>query len=157
MTVVDLATHTAAATVATDPLPIKAQLNRSGTRLYVVHGGSPQMLVFSLPDLGVLTRINVGLGAATIKVDPRSDMIYLAKRDDPRLYVYDAFSLIPIDFFDVPGGVSWLAIDDTENTLLALMPAQRAIAVIDIASRREVGIVPIGDDPYMVTVAQERF
>jgi hypothetical protein len=83
-------------------------------------------------------------------------MIYLAKRDEPRLYVYDATSLVPIDFFDVSGGVSWLAIDDTENTLLALVPSLKGIAVIDIASRRELGIVPVGEDPYMVTVADER-
>jgi YVTN family beta-propeller protein len=157
MTVVDLATRNVAASVGTDPLPIRAQLNRNGNRLYVVHGGSPQMLVYSLPDLSVVTRINVGLGAATLKVDPRSDMIYLAKRDEPRLYVYDATSLIPIDFFDVSGGVNWLAIDDTENTLLALMPSLKGVAVIDIASRRELGIVPVGEDPYMVTVAEERF
>jgi YVTN family beta-propeller protein len=157
MTVVDVTTRTPAASVGTDPLPLRAQLNRNGNRLYVVHGGSPQMLVYSLPDLSVITRINVGLGAATLKVDPRSDMIYLAKRDEPRLYVYDATSLIPIDFFDVSGGVSWLAIDDTENTLLALMPSLRGVAVIDIPSRRELGIVPVGDDPYMVTVAEERF
>jgi YVTN family beta-propeller protein len=157
MTVIDLATRTVAATVGTDPLPIRAQLNRAGNRLYVVHGGSPQMLVYSLPDLSVIARINVGLGAASLKIDPRSDMIYLAKRDDPRLYVYDATSLIPIDFFDVSGGVSWLAIDDTENTLLALMPSLRGVAVIDLASRRELGIVPVDDEPYMVTVAEERF
>lgn len=156
MTVVDLATRTVATTVATDPAPARAQLNRAGDRLYVIHGASPQMLVFSLPDMKVVNRITVGLGAVALKVDPRSDMIYLARRDDRRLYVYDAFSLIPIDFFDVPAGVTWLTIDDTENTLLALMPSRAAVAVIDLPSRRLVGLVTVGEDSYMVTVAAER-
>jgi YVTN family beta-propeller protein len=156
MTVVDIATRTVAKTVATDPSPVRAQLNRAGDRLYVVHGASPQMLVFSLPDVTIVNRISVGLGATALKIDPRSDMIYLARRDDRRLYVYDAFSLIPIDFFDVPGGVTWLTIDDTENTLLALMPSRGEVAVIDLPSRRLVGLVPVGEEPYMVTVAAER-
>jgi YVTN family beta-propeller protein len=157
LTVVDIATRTVAGSTGTDPLPVRAQLNRAGDRLYLIHAGSSQMNVYSLPDLRLLNRLNVGLGASALKIDPRSDLIYLAKRDDRRLYVYDAFSLIPVDFFDVEAGVTWLAIDDNENTLLALMPGPRAVAVVDLASRRQVGTALVGDDPYMVAVAGERF
>ena len=164
MTVVDVATRTVAATVATDPLPVRAQLNRAGNRLYLAQAGSPQMLVFSVPDpasavtnITLLNRITVGLGASALKIDPRTDLVYLARTDEPRVDVYDAFSFMPIDSFDVPAGVSWFAIDDTENTLLALIPSRRAVAVIDLTSRREVGLVTAGEDPYAVAVAGERF
>jgi YVTN family beta-propeller protein len=157
ITVVDVPTRAVAATIGTDPVPVRAQLNRAGNRLYVVHEASPQMLVLSLPDMSLISRITIGMGAATLKVDSRSDLIYLAKRGDPRIYVYDPFSLIPVDFFDLPAGATWLAIDDAENTLLALMPSRRSVVVVDLPSRRPVGIAEVGEEPYMVTVAGERF
>lgn len=157
MTVVDVAMRTVAATVPTDPGPLRAQLNRAGTRLYVIHSASPQMNVLSVPDMAVVNRITIGLGAAALKIDPRADLIYLARRGERRLYVYDPTSLLPVDFFDVPGGVGWIAIDDTENALVLSMPDERSVAYLDLPSRRQIGAVDVGADAYMVKVARERF
>lgn len=156
ITVVDVANRAVAGSVATETGPIRAQLNRDGTRLYVIHAGSPQLLVFSLPGLAITGRVFVGLGASALKVDPRTDLIYVGKRDEGRLYVYDSSALIPVDFVDVPAGVTYLAIDDAENTLLALMPSLRAIAVLDLASRRGLGSIAVGEDAYSLAVAGER-
>jgi YVTN family beta-propeller protein len=157
VTVVDLANRAVAGTIQTDAGPIRAQLNRAGDRLYVIHSASPQLEVYALPGLTSAGRVMVGLGASALKVDPRTDLLYVARRDERRLYVYDAFSLIPVDFFDVPGGVSWLAIDDAENAMLALVPSQRLVAVLDLASRRLLGTIAVGDEPYAVAVEGERF
>jgi DNA-binding beta-propeller fold protein YncE len=156
VTVVDIGSRSVVTTFATDPSPLRAQLNRAGDRLYVVHAGSPQMLVISVSTFTVVNRVSVGLGAVTLKIDSRSDLIYLAKRDDRRINVYDPFALIPIDFFDLPAGVTWFAIDDAENTLLALMPSRRSVGIVDLPSRRLLGTVVVGEEPYMVTVAAER-
>ncbi len=157
LSVVDLATRSVVATAGTETDPLRAQLDRAGTRLYLIHGASPYLLVLSLPDLRVLNRVFVGLGASALKVDARSDLVYVGKDNESRLYVYDPTAFIPIDYVEVPDPVSYLAIDDAENTLLAVLPARRAIAVLDLSSRQVLATVAVGEDPYTVALAGERF
>jgi YVTN family beta-propeller protein len=157
ITVVDVATRTVVATLATDPEPLRAELNRDGTRLYVVHRGSAYLTVFGLPTFTPQARAYVALGATTLRVDTRTDLLYLSRGDERRIAVYDPVSLQPLDHFALPAPASYLAIDDAENALLALMPARRAIAVIDLTNRRLVAELPVGDDPYIFAFAGERF
>jgi len=157
VTVVDAVARTVVATLATDAEPIWAQLSRDGSRLYVVHRGSAYLTVFSVPSLAPQTRAYVGLGVATLRVDPRTDLLYLSRADEGRIDVYDPVSLQPIDRFALPAVASRLAIDDVENTLLALMPEGRAIAVVDLTNRRVVAELPVGDDAYALAFAGERF
>jgi YVTN family beta-propeller protein len=157
ITVLDVANRAVFATLSTDPEPIDTALSRDGSRLYVVHRGSAYLGVFALPSLAPVTRAYVGLGVTAIKVDPRSDLIYLSRGDERRIAVYDPVALQPIESFEVPGAVSQMTIDDTENALLALMPARRAIAVLDLTSRRLLAEIPVGADAYQVTLIGERF
>ncbi|BDG09254.1 YncE family protein [Anaeromyxobacter paludicola] len=157
VTVVDVANRAVAGSIPTGAGPIRAQLDRAGDKLYVIYSSSPQLDAFSLPSLAPAGRVTVGLGATALKVDPRTDLLYVALRGESRLRVYDAFSLIPVDFFPVPGTVTWLAIDDAENALLALVPSLPGLAVLDLASHQLLSTVPVGEEPYAVTVAGERF
>jgi DNA-binding beta-propeller fold protein YncE len=157
VTVVDAVARTVVTTLATDPEPIWAQLSRDGSRLYVVHRGSAYLGVFAVPSLAPQTRAYVGLGAGTLRVDPRTDLLYLARADEGRIDVYDPVSLQPIDRFALPEAASRLAIDDVENTLLALMPHGRAIAVVDLTNRRVLSELPVGDEPYGFAFSGERF
>jgi hypothetical protein len=72
------------------------------------------------------------------------------------LQVFDPFSLMPIDSVDLPDGTSYLTIDDVENTLLALLPARRTVVFVDLTTRRLVGAVDVGTEPFLVTVIGER-
>jgi YVTN family beta-propeller protein len=157
ISVIDVATRTLVTTLATDPEPLYAQLNRDGSRLYVVHRGSAYLTVFALPSLAPQARAYVGLGATTLRVDSRTDLLYLSRGDERRIAVYDPVSLQPIDQFGVPGAVSYMAIDDAQNTLLALMPGRRGIAVIDLTSRKLVAELPVGAGAYVFAFAGERF
>jgi hypothetical protein len=49
-----------------------------------------------------------------------------------------------------------MAIDDPQDQLFALMPARRAIAVIDLTSRKVLSIIDVSGDPYEVKLAAER-
>lgn len=157
ITVVDVPRRTVIASLPTDAEPLRAQLSRDGSRLYVVHRGSAYLTIFALPSLALQPRAYVGLGVTTLKVDPRTDLLYLSRGDERRISVYDPVSFQPIDHFDVPGAVSYMAIDDAENTLLALVPERRAIAVIDLTSRKLLAELPVGADPYSLTLVGERF
>ena len=156
LTVIDLGTRQAIASVPTEPEPLFGQVSRDGKRLYVIHAGSSYMNEYALPAMTVSKKIRVGLGAAAIKLDSRTDLIYIGYAEDGRIQVYDSFSALPVDSFDVPGWVSQMAIDDPQNQLFALMPALRAVAVVDLTSRKVLSVIDVSGDPYEVKLAAER-
>ncbi len=156
ITVLDLASRTVAATARTDAEPLRAALNRAGTRLHVIHRGSAYMTTWSIPDLAVVSRTHVGLGAAALQVDPRTDLLYLGRSDQAVVEVYDPFALVPIDSIAVPGPVSRLALDTHEGTLLAVVPSRGAVAVVDLASRRVRSVLEVGAGADRVTLVGER-
>ncbi len=156
VTVVDVASRTLVTTLGTEAEPVRAQLNRAGDRLYLLHAGSPYMTVLSLPAFTARSRVFVGLGASALKVDPRSDLVYVGTRDEDRLQVFDPFSLLPVSFLEVPGGAGYLAIDDLENALLVLSAEGRSLSFVDLTSRRVVGAVDVGSEPYQLAVPGER-
>lgn len=157
VTVLDVPNRAVVGTIATDAEPLWVDLSRDGTRLYVVHRGSAYLGVFALPSLAPQAHPYVGLGATTVKVDPRTDLLYLSRGDERRISVYDPISFQPLDQIDVPGVVSRMVIDDAENTLLALMPERGAIAVLDLTSRKLLAEIPVGDDPFGLAFVGERF
>ena len=155
-TVVDLGTRQAIASVPTEPEPLYGQVSRDGKRLYVIHAGSPFMSEYALPGLTVTRRIRVGLGAASIKLDSRTDLLYIGYVDLARIEVFDSFSALPVDAFELPGWVSNMAIDDPQDQLFALMPSLRAVAVLDLTSRKLLTVIDVSGEPYEIRLAAER-
>ncbi len=159
VTILDLATHLVAGTGRTNAEPLRAALNRAGTRLYVIHGASPYLLALSLPDLSIAARLLVGVGSfgvSALLVDARTDLLYVGRPDEDRLEVYDPASLMPLADVDLPGPATFLAIDDAENTLFALVPSRRTVAAVDLVGGRALGSFGVGEEPYQVTVVGER-
>lgn len=156
ITVIDVATRAAVATVSTDPEPLRAQLSRDGTRLYLVAAGSAYLTVFSVPEMTVTRTVFVGLGAGALKVDPRSDLVYVGRADEGRIQVFDPVSALPVDSIAVPGPVSYLALDDVENALVAVVPTLGRLAFVDVTRKRLVGSLDVGGDPFQVALVGER-
>jgi YVTN family beta-propeller protein len=156
ITILDLASHSVAGTIRTEPEPLRGQLNRTGTRLYVVHGSTAYLSVFSIPDLALVNRLFVGLGASAIKVDPRTDLIYVGYRDDNRVQVFDPMLPLPIDSIELPGGVSYMTIADQENALLLLFPDLRSLGFVDLTRRKLLSLVDVGASPYFIVTVGER-
>lgn len=153
---IDLAGRAVAATAPTDPEPLRARFDRAGKRLYVIHGGSAYMSVFSLPDLTLLRRTFVGLGADALEVDARTDLIYLGRRDETGVQIFDPFSFMPVDFIDLPDTVSALALDGGEGALLALLPGLRSVAIVDLATRRVADLVELAGEPFGLAAVRGR-
>ncbi|BDG05242.1 YVTN family beta-propeller repeat protein [Anaeromyxobacter oryzae] len=156
VTVLDVPNRAVVGTITTDAEPVWVDLSRDGTRLYVVHRGSAYLGVFALPSLAPVAHPYVGLGATAVKVDPRTDLLYLSRGDERRISVYDPISFQPLDQIDVPGAVSRMMIDDAENTLLAVVPEQGTIAVLDLTSRKLLAEIPVGNDPFGLAFVGER-
>jgi YVTN family beta-propeller protein len=156
VTVVDVPNRVVVARVPTDPEPLRAAVSRDGSRLYVVAAGSAYLTVLSLPALEIAGRVFVGLGARTVLVDARTDLVYVAGDLGGRIQIFDPVSLVPVDALDLPGEVGWLAIADAENALFALLADRRQIAVLDLSGREALGVVDVGDAPYQIVLAGQR-
>lgn len=156
VTVIDVQNRAVFGTIATDPEPVRAGLSRDGTRLYVVHRGSTYLATWGIPSLAPLSRVYVGLGATTLRVDPRTDLVYVSRGAERAIAVHDPVSLQQIDRFELPGAATYLTIDDAENALVAVLPERRTVAVIELTSRRLLAEIPVGAEPYTVAFAGER-
>jgi YVTN family beta-propeller protein len=156
VSVIDIPNRAVVATLPTDPEPLRMALSADGARLHVVHRGSAHLVSFSTATFASVARAYVGLGAWSVKVDPRTDQIYVSRSDQPRISVYDPLALQPIDAFDVPGRVFQMSIDDAENAMLVVIPERGVVGVVDLVSRRVLAEIPAGNDPYGLAFAGER-
>jgi YVTN family beta-propeller protein len=156
ITIIDIPNRAVAGTVQTEADPLRGQINKSGDRLYVIFSGSAYMSVYALPALSVLDRVYVGMGASAIKVDTVTGLIYIGKKDEDRVSVFDPFSFIPVDYIDIGGPVSYITIDDENNNLLLLMADDRKVAVVNLNNRKDLAFFDVGDDPYYISLMGER-
>ena len=156
ITVLDLATRSIAATISTEAEPLRAALNRAGDRLYVAQAGTPYVTILKLPDLSLDRRVFVGFGTTDVLVDPRTDLLYVSKRDENRIDVYEPLQLLTFATITVPDPVSYMVIDDPRNAIVALMPERRGVAIVDLAGRRVTATLDVGDAPYALTLFQQR-
>jgi YVTN family beta-propeller protein len=153
--VLDLPSRATVGTLSLEAAPLRGQIDRAGTRLYVASSTSPFLSIFSLPDLSLKARVFVGLGVSALKVDPDTDLLYVAQGS--RLCVYDPFSLIPVDYIDAGGAVSYAAIDASENALFLLEPGREAIAAIDLVTRKRLADFDAGAGAHVLALMGERF
>jgi YVTN family beta-propeller protein len=156
ITVIDVANRAVFGTIPTEPEPLRVALSRDGTRLYVVQRGSSYIQSFGVPSLTPLARVYIGLGATSARVDSRTDLIYVSRGDERAIAVLDPVSLQQIDRFEVPGAVTYMAIDDATDALLALVPERRSVVVVDLTSRRVLAEIAVGADPYTLAFSGER-
>jgi len=152
---VDLGSRSVVSTAATDSTPLRGQIDAKGALLYVASPLSAYLTVYSLPDLSVARRVYVGLGTTALKVDPDTDLLYVAN-GDRRLAIFDPFSLLPIDYLDLPGAVSWMSIDAAENVLFALLPESGSVAAIQLTTKETLALFDVGEQPRVLALMGER-
>jgi hypothetical protein len=85
-------------------------------------------------------------------VDPRSDLVYVGRADEGKIQVFDPISALPVDAIEVPGPVSYLAVDHVENALVAVLATLGQVAFVDVARKRLVGTADVGAAAYQVAV-----
>ncbi len=156
ISVIDLQKRTVLVNVGTEPGPLRGQFNRKGDRLYVYYENSPYLVIFDPVSFSVLRRLLVGPGVSSLKVDITNDFFYLGRKNDSSVEVYDPFSLLPGDIFNVGGGAGYMTIDGELNNLLAVLPAERRLAIVNKISRKIVSEVDVGEGATRVVVMGEK-
>ena len=156
VSVLDLPGRRVAATVPTEAEPVRGDFSRDGKLLYVAHRSSPYLAVLDPVTLAVVRRIYVGTGATALKVDARTNRIYLARTRTGQVEIFDPIAALPSDFIATGGDVSFITIDGEGNNLLLVLPGERGVRMVGIVNRKTVAQVDVGDDPYGVTLMGER-
>lgn len=156
ISVLDLGALAVAATVTTDSGPVRGDFNRAGNRLYVLHKYSPYLSVFDATTLSIVRRVYVGTGGTALKVDTRTDLIYLARRGTGEVAIYDPFSFLPIDSYRTGQDVLYMTIDGEGNNLMVVLPGENGLRTVRLIGKGTASEIEVGEDPIWVTLMGER-
>lgn len=113
------------------------------------------MDVYSVPAHARLQRVFAGPDAALLKVDPRTDILYVADAWGT-IALFDPLSLVALERLELPGPAGRMVIDELENALLVTVPERAAVAVIDLTRRHLVSVIEVGEEPFEVVVPGAR-
>ncbi|HUJ25226.1 MAG TPA: YncE family protein [Myxococcales bacterium] len=155
VSVIDTGTRTLVSTLPTDNPPLRGQIDAAGARLYLASPVSTYLTVLALPGFAPLQRVYVGTGTTALKIDTATGFLYVAGPGG-RVQVFDPVSLIPVDVVELPSEVAWMSIDQSENTLFALMPSRRSVAVINLATKSVIAEFDVGPEARVLGMIGER-
>jgi DNA-binding beta-propeller fold protein YncE len=144
-----------AATVGSSGGPIRGQLNRAGSRLYVIHQTSPYLDVVDTAALTIVQRVYVGPGASAIKVDSQSDRVYLGFRDTGAIEVFEPTTFLPTDRFAGGSGTGYLTIEGDGNNLCVVLPQGGEVRLLRLVGKSTVARTDV-PEPREAALVGER-
>jgi len=147
ISVIDLHRRGISATRTLEETPLRAAVSEDGASLYVITKSSPNLLVLDPRNLSVTERIFVGTGAKSIKVDPKTGLVYIGMRVGG-VAVVDPSLLMPIDTFRVAGNAAFLDIDGDENSLFVVSSDRKTIQKMGLINRKVLGRIEVEEGCY---------
>jgi YVTN family beta-propeller protein len=156
ISVIDVPSRALVTNISTDPSPLRGQFNRRGDRVYVINEIYSYLTVIDPFSLSVVRRASVSMGLSAIKVDINTDLIYLGRRRDPVVEVYNPSTFFPVNSIRADGGVTYITIDNEERKLHMVSPERNSLIISDLTSQKVVSELDVGEGPYWVTLMGER-
>ena len=156
ISILDIPNRKIVTALSTDPSPLRGQFNRRGDRLYVIHELSNYLTVINPSSLSTLRRFQVGIGATSIKVDNRTDLVFIGRKNDITTGVYDPLSFVPVDIIRTGGTIGYMTIDGEENNLYLVNEGKKSLMVNNLVRKKMVYEIDVGESPYWVVVMGER-
>jgi YVTN family beta-propeller protein len=156
ISVIDVAARKTSATVATETGPLRGAFNKKGDRLYVINEMTPHLTVIDPASLQVVDQVFIQRPAGSVTVDTMTGTVYFSGTQSGSVDMYEPFSLFATEFCSADGGVSYLTVDDQENSLFLLSPALKTVTNVNINTRNIVYTIDVGESSYQVTIMGER-
>ena len=156
LSVLDIANKALVTTISTEPSPLRGQFNRKGDRFHVISEWSSYLASIDPGTLTVLRRFQVRIGESSIKVDTNTDFVYLGRKNDSMVGVYDPTSFVAVDFVKSEPGVTYMTIDGEENNLYMVNTGKKTLMIFSLVSKKILAEIDVGDGPYWVTMMGER-
>ena len=156
VSVIDIPNKAIITTITTDPAPLRGQFNRAGNKLYVIHEWSTYLTAIDPSGLSVLKRYPVRMGMVSIKVDLQTDLVYMGRRRDTAVEVYDPFLFAMVDSINTGAGITYMTIDGDENNLYMVNPDMKSLMVSRLVRKGVFSEMDVGESPYWITMMGER-
>jgi YVTN family beta-propeller protein len=156
ITVVDIPNRGIIGTVSTESGPVRGQLNRKGDKLYVIHEGSPYLWEIDAAFLTLLRKDKVKFGESSIKVDNKTDYVYLGRKRDVVVEVYEPFMFSVIYYINTGGDIEYMTIDGEQYYLYLVNSGRKTMMVVNLVSKKIIAEFDVGEGPYWVTMMGER-
>jgi DNA-binding beta-propeller fold protein YncE len=136
--------------------PVDGVMAEDGRFLFLIGRYATELLVLDVASLQTAERIYLGEGATVIAFDRRKHLLYVGK-DNGEIAVVDPRALIAVDNYileSIP--IEAIAIDEEENALFVLQPANKSLIKIDLVSKEELGHIELEEGSHSVVVMGER-
>ena len=156
ISVLDIPNRGLVTTLSTDPGPLRGQFNSRGDKLYVMHELSHYLTIIDPSSLSTVKRFQVRIGMNSIKVDNRTGLVYLGRKNDITVDVYDPLAFVPVDVIRTGGTIAYMTIDSEENNLYLVNEDKKSLMVNNLVRKRIAYEIDVGENPYWVVVMGER-
>jgi DNA-binding beta-propeller fold protein YncE len=138
------------------PEPLRAQFNRTGDRLYVIHAAYPYLFVIDPSTFSTVQQQFIGSGVAAIKVDTWNDLLYLVKKNDTMITLFNPITFAPVGYIPTRGIVEYMTIDNATNSLYAAVPERNSLVIFNLVNRKPVAEIDVNRRPSWISLPGER-
>lgn len=156
ISVVDISGRAVMGEIATGPEPLRGQFNRSEDRLYVAHAEFPYLYGINPVSFAVERRDFVGSGLRSFKLDVRTGLLYLGKKNDTMIGVYDPLTFSAVEHIPANGPADYLAIEDEGNDLYMVSAERNRVMIVNLINPRITTEIDVAGGPVWVTMMGER-
>jgi YVTN family beta-propeller protein len=147
---IDLATQTVKWSLPVGKLPAGIWMTPDDKYLLVGIMGSNYVEVIDWRAQKTIKKIKAGEGAHNFLPMGDKRHLFVSNRISNTINIIDQQTLANVGTINVPGGPDCMELTDDGKTLWATLRWIKKVAVIDVASRKVVKLIPVGRSPHGV-------
>ena len=147
---IDLVTQTVKWTMPVGKLPAGITMTPDDKYLLVGIMGSDYVEVIDWRAKKSIKRIKAGAGAHNFRAMGDKRHIFVSNRISNTINIIDQKTLENVGTINVPGGPDCMELTDDGKTLWTTLRWIKQVAVIDVASRKVIKMIPVGRSPHGV-------
>lgn len=150
---IDLATQTVKWTIPVGKLPAGIMMTPDDKYLLVGIMGSDYVEVIDWRTQKTVKRIKAGDGTHNFRALGDKRHVFVSNRVSNTINIIDTRTLENVGTINVPGGPDCMELTDDGKTMWATLRWIKKVAVIDVAARKVVKLIPVGRSPHGVYFA----
>ena len=147
---IDLATQTVKWTLPVGKLPAGITMTPDDKFLLVGIMGSDYVEVIDWRARKTVKRIKAGDGAHNFRAFGDKRRTFVSNRISNTINIIDQKTLENVGTINVPGGPDCMELTDDGKTLWVTLRWIKKVAVIDVASKKVIKLIPVGRSPHGV-------
>ena len=147
---IDLATQSVKWTIPVGKLPAGITMTPDDKYLLVGIMGSDYVEVIDWRTRKTVKRIKAGAGTHNFRALGDKRYTFVSNRISNTINIIDQNTLENVGTIDVPGGPDCMEITADGKTMWVTLRWIKKVAVIDIASRKVIKLIPVGRSPHGV-------